>query len=68
MNDDHSQGRRDGLMHMISCAERELATRRSILETHSQPGGNAYRRRKAAKEIKQYEAHIEDLKRDLQRV
>lgn len=47
---------------MINLAERELATRRAIVEIESRPDGSAYRRRKARKEIKVYEAHIETLK------
>ena len=47
---------------IIAVAQRELATRRAIVEIESRPDGNAYRRRKARNETKVYEAHIETLK------
>jgi hypothetical protein len=65
---DARQGKRNILECMISCTNRELAIRRIIVENQSGPDGNAYRRRKATREIKEYEALIEELKRDLQNV
>ena len=48
---------------MIRLAERELATRRDIVEIESRPDRSAYRRRKAKKEIRDYELHISELRK-----